>query len=639
MKKSLLIIFSILFISHFTFAQDKSPADKYAVEAMKEFFAPDGDKEKAIEICEKGLRKDSNYAKLWEYKAGFEYELKKYKDAYKSYNKLLELEPDNMNVYFTYGLVQKNLLMFDEAKVSLNKYLDAKIKRSPQYENLAKEIVNNIDAIKKLYGNKVDFLPQNLGSGINTEDGEYWPGITLDGKYFYFTRMVPHKGHMTEDFYRSELIDSTWSVAEKLPAPVNTPNNEGTISISADGKYIFFSSMPRIAANGQQLGYGSIDLYISVYNDGNWSSPINLGPRVNSKDWDSQPSISPDGLTLYFSSTRPGGYGGADIYMSVYQNGSFQAPVNLGPEINTSGEEQSPFIHYDNRTLLFSSTGHVGAGGSDIFVVKKDEQGVFGMPVNVGVPINTENNELGLIVDRLGQFGYLSAERPEGKGGLDIYKFELPASIRPEPVSYVSGTVFDAQTKEKISAEIELTDLKTGELISTIKSGKDGSFLLILKPNMNYMLTVDKMNYLFYSANFSLTQHSSLDPYYLEVPLSKPEINKEVVLNNVFFETDKFDLKAESKLELDKLVHLLKKFPFMKIEIGGHTDNTGDASKNQTLSQNRAKAVKEYLVSKGVDATRLTSVGYGDKQPVADNGTAEGRAQNRRTAFKVISVN
>jgi hypothetical protein len=197
--------------------------------------------------------------------------------------------------------------------------------------------------------------------------------------------------------------------------------------------------------------------------------------------------------------------GGADIYMSTFKDGHFQAPVNLGPEINTAGEEQSPFIHYDNQTLYFSSEGHPGVGGGDIFITKKNAEGKFGAPLNIGYPINSEKDELGFIVDRLGRFGYLSSERPGGYGGLDIYKFELPKSLKPEPVSYVSGVVFDAITLEKIESEIELTDLATGQVIIKTKSQKgSGAFFMVLKSNRNYMLTIDQTNYLFYSANFAL---------------------------------------------------------------------------------------------------------------------------------------
>ncbi len=623
---------------------DVSPADKYAEEAFVEFMKPNGDKKKALELVNKGLKKDSTSLKAWQNKAYIEFAMQDYKASLKSYQKLIELEPDNLGVYYFIGKSQRLLMQFDEAKVSLNTYLNAPIRRAKELENDAKKILKNIDVAKALYTNPVDFKPQNLGPSVNTPNGEYWPGLTLDGKYFYFTRMNMDRDRFYEDFYRSEIIDSTFQPSTKLPEPVNSQGNEGTISITADGKTIFFSAKDRVNSQGMPIGLGGMDIYISGYHDGVWSKPTNIGPPINSPTWDAQPSISPDGLTLYFSSDMkgPGAQGGADIWMSTFNlaEGRFMPPVNLGPEINTPGEEQSPFIHYDNQTLYFSSSGLPGVGSLDIFVAKKLENGKFGKPENIGYPINTEKDELGLIVDRLGKFGYLSSERDGGYGGLDIYKFELPAKLKPEPVSYVQGTVYDAVTMEKLVARIELTDLSTGKVIANIESQKGtGNFFMVLKSNRDYMMTIDQTNYLFYSANFSLKQHSSLEPYKLDVPLRKPEANGEdVTLNNVFFDVDKYELRPESKFELDKLVFLLKKFPFMKIEIGGHTDNTGDKAKNKTLSQNRAKAVKDYLVKEGIDGTRLNAVGYGDSKPVADNKTEEGRAKNRRTVFKVLSV-
>lgn len=616
-----------------------NPLKEYVVEAQLEAQKPGG-LPRAIEICKKGLKKDSSFVELWESKGHFEFDMQDYRAALYSYTKVTKLEPDNIKIYYWLGKTQRLLMMFDEAKASLNVYLNSDIKKTKSFEDDAKKVLSNIDVLKTLYNNPVEFKPQNLGPTVNTVDGEYWPGMTLDGKYFYFTRMMVKNNRPFEDFYRSTVVDSTFGPSIRLPEPVNTPGNEGTISITADGKTIFFSAKDRVDERGMPIGVGEFDIYFSGYNNGQWTKPINLGPPVNSDRWDAQPSISPDGLTLYFSSDRPGGQGGADIWMSKFKDGRFQEPVNLGPEVNTAGEEQSPFIHYDNQTLYFSSNGHPGIGGGDIFVCRKNEEGKFVNRVNIGYPINSEKDELGLVVDRLGKFGYLSSERPGGFGGLDIYKFELPSNLKPEAVSYVTGTVYDAITTEKIEAEMELTDLATGEIIIKTKSNKNtGAFFMVLKSNRNYMLTIDKMNYLFYSANFALKEQSNLDPYKLDVPLKKPATDIEIVLNNVFFDVDKFDIKPESMLELEKLLHLLKKFPFMKIEIGGHTDNTGDKARNKTLSQNRAKAVKDYLVSKGIDATRLSAIGYGDTKPVADNGTEEGRAKNRRTVFKVLSVN
>ncbi len=622
--------------------RQKSPADKYAEEAYMELMKPGGSKEKALELCLKGVKKDSNSAKIWEYKGNIEYDMHLFLESIKSYKKVIQLEPQNYLAYYSLGLAQRYNLDFDDCKANLQIYLNNLTQRSSKnYIDNAKKIVANIESIKKLYNNKLNIKPINLGGNINTVNGEYWPGMSLDGKFFYFTRgLLDKRGVIgTEDLYRSKVTDdSVFALAERMPEPINTSGREGTFSLSADGKIIFFSASDRTTERGTPSGYGSFDIYFCAYNNGEWMPGINVGQGVNSPAWESQPSISPDGLTLYFSSTRPGGYGGSDLYCSEFKDGRFQPAKNLGPEINTASDEQSPFIHYDNQTLYFASNGHTGMGGMDLYIARKNEKGEFTQVENIGYPLNTENDELCLVVDRLGKIGYLSSIRPEGMGDLDIYKFNLPDAIKPDPVSYVQGHVYDFKSKEPLQAKIELTDLETGKILANIETQKNGDFFMVLKSNRNYMLTIDKMDYLFYSENFALKTHTALEPYKLDIPLKKPESDVDITLQNVFFDVDKFELKPESKYELDKLVHLLKKFPFMKIEIGGHTDNTGDSKKNITLSLNRAKAVRDYLVAAGISTYRLTYIGYGDTKPIADNDTPEGKAKNRRTVFKVVSV-
>ena len=323
--------------------------------------------------------------------------------------------------------------------------------------------------------------------------------------------------------------------------------------------------------------------------------------------------------------------------MTAFENNRFTEPVNLGENINTEYDENTPFIHPDNRTLYFSSSGWAGMGMADIFFSKKDEQGNWKKPTNLGYPINTPASEIGFIVNRKGDWAYFASDMPGGYGGLDIYGFELYKDARPELSSYAKGEVYDAVTKQKLEANIELIDLTTGKVIMTSRSNKKtGEFLMILQPNSNYALNGNKKKYLFHSENFAMKDYAADKPFLISVPLSRIKVGGTVILKNVFFDTDKFNLKNESKVELNKLSALLKEQTTLKIEIGGHTDNTGNKKANQVLSKNRAKAVYQFLIDNGIVSSRLSYKGYGDSKPIVSNNTKEGRSQNRRTEFTII---
>jgi outer membrane protein OmpA-like peptidoglycan-associated protein len=368
---------------------------------------------------------------------------------------------------------------------------------------------------------------------------------------------------------------------------------------------------------------------------------MNMGATVNSSSWDSQPSVSSDGNTLYFTSDRSGGKGKKDIWKTTKNDkGEWTTPVNLGDTINTHNDEMAPFIHPDDQTLYFTSNGHQGMGGYDIFYSRKDSSGNWETPINIGYPINTSDDESCLIVNANGDLAYFSSDRPGGKGSMDIYSFPLYEKARPKRVTYLKGTVYDKVTKNKLEAKFELVDLATGKIYTESFSDKvTGEFLVCLPTEKDYALNVSKDSYLFYSENFTLTGiHSNSDPFLKDIPLQPIKKDEIVILKNIFFDTDKFDLKTESTAELEKLYDLLVKNPKLKIEISGHTDNVGDDKYNQVLSENRAKAVYDYLVLKGIAKERLTYKGYGETKPIETNDTEAGRAINRRTEFKVIET-
>ncbi len=419
-----------------------------------------------------------------------------------------------------------------------------------------------------------------------------------------------------------------------MEPPVNSSGNQGALCLSPDGMKLFITCCSR------RDSYGSCDLYVSYRRGSSWSEPENLGPDVNSTAWDSQPCLSADGHSLYFVSSRRGGYGGSDIWKCILQpDGSWSSPVNLGDRINTSSNEMAPFIHEDGHTLYFSSSGHPGMGGADLFVSRQDSSGKWSKPVNLGYPVNTRNDEINLVINAGGDAAYISSAKEGGFGNTDIYRFELPKEARPSPVSYVKGKVYDKNDGHPLAAAFELIDMQSGKsVVSSVSDVTNGEFILSLPVDKDYALNVSCTGYLFYSRNFSIHDgHEPGNPVNLDVPMQAMLVGEKVVLHNIFFDTDKFDIKPDSKAELDKLVEFLGKNPGMKIEISGHTDNVGSVAHNLQLSQDRANSVFSYLINNGINKDRLSFKGYGETVAIDTNDTPEGRAHNRRTEFKVLA--
>lgn len=470
---------------------------------------------------------------------------------------------------------------------------------------------------------------KNLGDKINSPVSEYFPSLSIDGKELFFTRKV--RGY-DEDFFSAKKSDTNWINAAPLGGDVNTDENEGAQMISQDGEWLVF------AAGNRNDGFGGFDIYISFLTPQGWSKPINMGGNINTDQWESQPCLSPDKRDLYFASRRFGGYGGSDIYVSHLQaNGIWSVPENLGPAINTSSDDQCPFIHADNQTLFFTSKGLLGYGGTDLFYSRKGPKNDWSVPENLGYPINTIHDEGTLFIAADAKTAYYASDRSDSKGAMDIYSFELPENIRPNKTLWVKGKVFDKKKTKGLPSFVELIDLSTKQLISQVQTDERGNYLITLPVGKNYAFNVNRKGYLFYSDNFLLADHVLDSTYEKDISLQPIEANASIVLKNVFFDVNKFDLKPESEAELDKLVQLLNDNPALKIQIGGHTDNVGKPADNLTLSNNRAKSVVSYLVSKGIAATRLSSKGFGETQPVADNKTEDGKALNRRTEMKVIA--
>jgi len=566
-------------------------------------------------------------------------EQKAYIKAIDYYQKIVDLDPKFYpnNFYFLANL-QKRSGLYEEAVVNFELFKQQKNVNVALQEYCEEHIAMAKFAIS-LKNNPVDFDPQNLGPAINTEHDEYSMTLTADEEVLYFTKRRPRdqytstSGTHEEDFYISHFMNGKWSRAIPLGHPINTHGNEGAACISPDGMSFIYTACNR------DDGFGSCDLYISKKENGAWQAPENMGSTVNSAHWDTQPSISPDGKTLYFVSNRENS--NADIFVTVMnESGVWGVPENIGKPINTPKRENSPFIHPDGKTLYFMSDGHPGMGGMDIYMSKKQVDGHWSEPVNIGYPINTHNDEGFFIVSASGKTGYYVSDQLDGFGRFDIYSFELPVELRPEPVYYLKGTITDMETGSPIKAEFELFNIQTEELVvKSVSDGADGSFLVCLPTDAPYALNVNKKGYLFYSEHFEFNKEEiQKESFRKDIKLQPIKTGSIVVMRNIFFDFDSDKLKDESVIESQKLIQLLRDNPTMHIEIRGHTDNVGSSQYNKVLSEKRSLSVLNYLVNNGIKKERLSYKGYGDTMPIADNATEQGRALNRRTEFMVIKL-
>lgn len=636
MKK--LLLFILLFSAITALAQpyDPTKVNKKAVGYYNQA------QERAVEenyisaagLLQKAIETDKNYVDAYLALGSVYGILKNYKNSTANFEKAFSIDSNyTIDYKYTYSIHLAGLGQFEKALAAIEEYLQKRAPKNPS-------VFEKVDKYKKSFQFAVDyeknnpeknyvFAPQNAGPGVNSAENEYWPALSFDGKELVFTRRLQN---INEDFFYSKAADDNWSAARPLEGNVNTGQSEAAQKISADGEWMVFT------ANNRRDGFGNYDLYISYKTTLGWSTAENLGATVNSEQWDSQPCLSPDKKDLYFASRRFGGFGGIDIYVCrLLPNGRWSEPENLGAGINTAGDDQCPFIHADNQTLYFTSNGWQGYGGNDLFVARKGYGGSWSKPLNLGYPINTIDDEGTLFITADGKTAYYASDRSDSKGGLDIYSFELRQDIRPAKTLWVKGRVTDKKTGYGLLSLVELTDLATKQTINLVATDKNGHYFMTLPVGKDYAFSVNQKGYLFYSDNFLMAGLSPDSTYEKNIALQPIEVNASIILKNVFFDVNKFDLKPESQVELDKLVQLLLENPSLKIEISGHTDNVGKPADNLTLSNNRAKAVVTYLLSKNIPAPRLVAKGYGETKPVADNKTEDGRALNRRTEMKVIS--
>lgn len=507
------------------------------------------------------------------------------------------------------------------------------------YELLEADEIKRINYLRDLaefrlnaFDNPIEFIPKNLGEGVNTEADEYINTFYDSNQSLLFTRKKTVENNSSanlhaEQLFGAELKDNLWQELLVPEIPKAQNYRLGASTVSSDGRYLIFT------ACYHPDGFGNCDLYYIDL----WADTLrmqNMGSKINSEAWESQANFSADGQSLYFASKRKGGYGGSDLWVcKLDKRGYWSDAINLGPQINTKEDEMAPFMHPDGHSFYFSSKGHLGMGGFDLF--KSEFSTSFSAPQNLGYPLNTKSDEINLIVNNTGSTAYLSTVRAEGYGGIDIYEFELEESYRAESMKVLNGKVIDAHSKNALSAYIQLNKIGNSKAIAYAISNKENGQFKILIPDTILSLNISKAEYLFYSVNIS---NNIIYNDTLLVSMQKIKLGAISRLENVFFYTDRYNLKKASFIELDKIVDFLNNNPGLIVEIGGHTDDTGTSEYNLTLSNKRAKAVVDYLITNGISISRIQSRGYGFLKPILPNNSKENRAANRRTEIKIIGL-
>ncbi len=538
---------------------------------------------------------------------------------------------------------------YDQAYTYIKEYLSkTKSTKGNELEE-AESIKKRIEQYKELFKKTVPFNPNKV-PGVSTNEDEYLPMLSPDNQFLFFTRktIVDSKSVFGEKekelFFQSrKRYDGTYSKGIPMETPFNSGNSyQGGSSISVDNKLLFINIVsPSYTRDGRSYSNG--DIYYSDFYDGTWSALKSIGEHINGQfTWEGQPSISADNQTLYFASARETSethFGGMDLYkVERLPNGNWGNPINLGPKINTPGNEKSPFMHSDSYTLYFSSDGHPGVGGQDIFFSHIDKFKEFTTPVNIGVPINTEEDEVGFMVSTDGKYGYFSSNAL-GEG-LDIYNFELPEYARPDEVAFIKGAISSKDPNAAKGMKIELKNTATNEVTKGVVDENTGEYVAVIRASEkeDVMMMAKKNGYAFTSQYINSDQDVIGRPKRVaEVEFKPIETGQTYQINNINFATDSYELNAQVVNILNEFIIFLEDNASVNVAIHGHTDNVGDSKENLLLSTNRAKAVFNYLIIQDVDPTRLKFKGFGSTKPVASNSTPQGRAKNRRTEFVILS--
>lgn len=596
-----------------------------------------GQYREALDLLNQAIAKDQSFAEAYFRQGLILKAVRDYPQSNKVFLIGLSLTPDEKRQkgYF-YELGDNYLLEgnYKKALECLDHYLSAESLNKPKMDQA---MIWKRNAQFGLQNQKLnaEFQLRKLSDTVNAFAMQYFPVMTADEQELIFTRRVGGGHDDDEDLVicRRDSL-GRWQPPVSLSPKINFPSpyNEGTCTISADGRHLIFTSC------AGRRGYGSCDLFESRKVGNEWSTPVNIGPEVNSPAWESQPTLSSDGRTLFFVSDRRGGIGNKDIYVSYkLENGKWTKAENLGPNINTPYEEISPFIHVNGRTLFIASNGKQGFGGYDIYRSEYDN-GAWTPTENFGSPVNNHEDQFSLFITRDGKKGFYSHEENNKLNSSVLFEMRVPAELQLKYKSnYVKGFVRDSKTKQPLDARVELFNINKNELTSAVSADSvTGEYLMVLTQGADYALFVSHPGYLFKSLNFNYEVQENLAPISVDVLLDPIQAGASAVLNNIFFDLNKYELKEKSVTELDKVIRFLNENPTLRIEISGHTDNLGTAAYNLQLSLKRAQSVANYLTAHGVAGTRLTQKGYGAEKPLAPNDTEENRQINRRIEFRLI---
>jgi len=632
MKKAFIYLF-LIFASQQTFSQKGVSQKAISIYKKALQLVDDGQMKAAIPMLQETILADTNYIEPILTLAGVYGELKQYQNAVNYFEKGLKKDSAQYSFFFLpYSINLAGVGAFGKALLAVDYFLSTK-KLSEKSIASAKARKSNYQFAVNYAAKNTDtlylFNPQNLGDSINTSASEYYPTLTIDDSLILFTRRSNNTG---EDFYESSNQNKKFSTAKIIDGSINDEPFKGAINISQDGEWLAF------AANSKS-GYGNFDIYLSTYTPTGWSEPYNLGNAINTEFWESSPTLSPDKQVLYFSSDRPGGYGGKDLYISKrLGNGNWGMTVNMGASINTDGDELAPFIHADGSTLYFCSNGLPGYGNMDLYLLRKDSLNNWMQPVNLGYPINTIDHEGSLFIAANGKDAYYASDRADTRGGLDIYTFPLRKDLQPSPTYYVKGQITDKHTGKGLPCNLQLVNVTNGKVISNVQTDESGNYFITLPLGINYDFTVNRKGYWYYTTTYNYADKKPDSVFIKNIQLTAFQRDSSLILENVNFESNKSNLMPNSILTLNKVVQLLKQNSNISILVTGHTDNSGNELNNQQLSTLRAREVASYLLNNGIELKRLSYKGNGDKQPIASNNTELGKQQNRRTEIRITNL-